>query len=103
MVESGIGSHPTCWPCGLPLVFIPSGCCLFIDLMGLETTILSTGADSLSRAGMSVSQGENTAQSPKAGTQVSFCQDLREAGVDRQTWLGWFLKAEAGVPVVAQQ
>ena len=39
--------------------------------------------------------GSNNIFLPKAGTRVSFSQDERQAKVDRQTLLEWFLKAGA--------
>lgn len=53
-------SDPTCWPCGLTY-FLYSGCCLFIDLVGLETTILSTDVDNPSCTDVSISRAENLA------------------------------------------
>lgn len=54
------------------LYFLYSGCCFFIDLVGLETTILSTDVDNPSCTGVSISRAENLAVASQSwnGTEL---------------------------------
>ena len=62
-------------------VFIPSGCCLFIDVEDLETTVLSAGADNPSCADMSILCVEDLALVSQSWSMTGLFQDEREAGL----------------------
>ena len=76
-------------------VFTSSGCCLFVDVVDLETTLLSTGADSPSCTDVSIPCAENLALASQSWSMTGLLPRWEERW-DRQTdFVRRFLKAEA--------